>query len=64
MKLGLAFYFCPCYTLHVYGGYSSMAERLIVVQNVVGSSPIIHPKTIVEFFVPTVALKTIIYSKN
>ena len=32
------------FSLVKYGGCSSMAEHLIVVQAVAGSSPVIHPK--------------------
>ena len=32
------------YGLKIHGGYSSEEEHLVVVQDVVGSSPINHPK--------------------
>ena len=43
-----------------YGGCSSEEEHLIVVQDVVGSSPIIHPKGPVPKWFKGVVCKTII----
>ena len=35
---------CQCYNQAWYGGYSSVAERLTVAQDVVGSIPTSRPK--------------------